>query len=51
VNKRKFVQYACLFPAMNAKLRFREQRDEAASRAKLSGDPDAQLLEFGKYCL
>jgi len=35
VNKRKFVDYARLFPAIAAELRFRELKDAAATRAKL----------------
>ena len=51
VNKRKFVDYARLFPAMAAEIRFRELRDAAADRAKSSGDRGDQLLEFGKHRL
>jgi len=51
VNKRKFVDYVRLFPAMAAELRFRELQDAAATRAKSSGDRGDQLLEFGKYRL
>ena len=51
INKRKFVDYARLFPAMAAELRFRELKDAAVTHAKSSGDRSDQLLECGKYRL
>ena len=48
-NKRKFVQYVRLLPAMVKELRYREMRDAALSQERSTGDQGERLLEFGMY--